>query len=94
MPTYDYRCGGCRHEFESFQSITAEPLRKCPKCGKMKLKRLIGTGAALIFRGSGFYITDYKKGRAPSKGPGDGASKKESSSETSSSGGGDDTKRD
>lgn len=60
MPTYDYRCSGCGHEFEEFQSITAAPLKKCPKCGKAKLVRLIGTGAGVIFKGSGFYETDYR----------------------------------
>ena len=60
MPTYDYRCSACGHEFEEFQSITAAPLKKCPKCGKNKLDRLIGTGAGIIFKGSGFYETDYR----------------------------------
>ena len=60
MPTYDYVCNGCGHRFESFQSITASPLRKCPECKKLKLKRLIGTGAGIIFKGSGFYETDYR----------------------------------
>lgn len=60
MPTYDYRCSACDHEFEEFQSITAKPLRKCPACGKLQLKRLIGTGAGVIFKGSGFYETDYR----------------------------------
>ena len=60
MPTYDYVCDACHHEFEEFQSITADPLRKCPKCGKNKLRRLIGTGAAIMFKGSGFYQTDYR----------------------------------
>lgn len=60
MPTYDYRCSGCGHQFEEFQSITAAPLKKCPKCGKAKLVRLIGTGAGVIFKGSGFYETDYR----------------------------------
>ncbi len=60
MPTYDYRCEACGHEHEAFQSITANPLRKCPNCGKLKLKRLIGTGAGIIFKGSGFYETDYR----------------------------------
>jgi putative FmdB family regulatory protein len=60
MPTYDYKCFGCEHQFEQFQSITAEPIRKCPKCGKRKVKRLLGIGAGLIFKGSGFYITDYR----------------------------------
>ncbi len=60
MPTYDYACDACGHAFEEFQSITAKPLRKCPECAKPKLKRLIGTGAAVIFKGSGFYETDYR----------------------------------
>ena len=60
MPTYDYRCQACNHEFEEFQSITAKTLRKCPECGKLKLQRLIGIGAGVIFKGSGFYETDYR----------------------------------
>lgn len=60
MPTYDYVCEKCDHAFEEFQSITAKPLRKCPSCGKPGLKRLIGTGAGVIFKGSGFYETDYR----------------------------------
>ncbi|MBL7215398.1 MAG: zinc ribbon domain-containing protein [Phycisphaerae bacterium] len=60
MPTYDYKCDNCEHELEIFQSITAKPKKKCPKCGKLKLKRLLGTGAGLIFKGSGFYETDYR----------------------------------
>ncbi len=60
MPTYDYVCSKCEHTFEQFQSMTAKPLRKCPSCGGMALKRLIGTGAGVIFRGSGFYETDYR----------------------------------
>ncbi len=60
MPTYEYRCTACRHEFEEFQSMTAKPLRDCPACGKKSLQRLIGTGAALVFKGSGFYQTDYR----------------------------------
>lgn len=60
MPTYDYRCDACGHEFELFQSITAQPQKKCPKCGKMKARRLIGAGSTLIFKGSGFYQTDYR----------------------------------
>ena len=60
MPTYDYICENCGHEFEQFQSITARPLRKCPECGKAELKRLIGAGSGLIFKGSGFYQTDYR----------------------------------
>ena len=60
MPTYDYICEDCGHCFEQFQSITAKALRKCPVCGKMKLKRLIGSGSGVIFKGAGFYETDYR----------------------------------
>jgi putative FmdB family regulatory protein len=60
MPTYEYKCDACGEQFERFQSITAVPIKKCPKCGKRKVKRLLGTGAGLIFKGSGFYITDYR----------------------------------
>jgi putative FmdB family regulatory protein len=60
MPTYEYKCEACGHAFEKFQSMTSAPIRKCPNCGKLKVKRLIGTGAGLIFKGSGFYITDYR----------------------------------
>jgi len=72
MPTYDYRCEACGHELELFQSITESPKRKCPACTKLKLKRVIGTGAGILFKGSGFYETDYrsdsyKKGAAADK---------------------------
>jgi len=60
MPTYEYKCENCGHEFERFQSINAKPLRKCPACGKNRVKRLIGLGAGVIFKGSGFYETDYR----------------------------------
>ena len=60
MPTYDYLCAGCGHRFEAFHSMTAESLRKCPECKQPKLDRLIGAGAGVIFKGSGFYQTDYK----------------------------------
>ncbi len=60
MPTYDYRCEACEHEFEEFQSIKDDPLKDCPECGKPKLRRLLGTGAAIVFKGSGFYQTDYR----------------------------------
>jgi len=60
MPTYDYECDACEHEFELFQSITEPVKRKCPECGKLKLRRLFGTGAAVVFKGSGFYQTDYR----------------------------------
>ena len=60
MPTYEYACQGCDHQFEQFQSIKDGPLVQCPKCKKRKLKRLVGSRAGLIFKGSGFYITDYR----------------------------------
>ncbi len=60
MPTYDYRCKGCGHEFEHYQSIKADALANCPECKQDQLERLIGTGAALLFKGSGFYLTDYR----------------------------------
>tara|TARA_A100001391_G_scaffold167126_1_gene127399 strand:+ start:93 stop:449 length:357 start_codon:yes stop_codon:yes gene_type:complete len=60
MPTYEYRCNNCGHEFELFQSMSAGVKKKCPQCAKMTLERLIGTGAAVIFKGSGFYETDYR----------------------------------
>ena len=82
MPTYDYRCDACENEFEQFQSITARTLRKCPECGLPKLKRLIGTGAGVIFKGSGFYETDY---RSESYKKGAKAEKESSSSDTDKS---------
>jgi len=60
MPTYDYVCDACEHEFEEFQSFSDPVLTKCPKCGKKKLRRLFGTGSGVIFKGSGFYETDYR----------------------------------
>jgi putative FmdB family regulatory protein len=60
MPTYEYACTQCGHKFEEFQSIQAEPIRECPECAG-QVERLINGGAGLIFKGSGFYLTDYKK---------------------------------
>ena len=60
MPTYEYECGKCGNVFEAFQSMNDQPIKKCPKC-KGKVQRLIGKGAGIIFKGSGFYETDYKK---------------------------------
>ncbi|CAN5568561.1 hypothetical protein BH10PLA1_BH10PLA1_09840 [soil metagenome] len=62
MPTYEYICDACGNEFEKFQSMTAPPVKVCPKCGKRKVRKLISAGAGLIFKGSGFYITDYRDG--------------------------------
>lgn len=66
MPTYEYECVACKHKFEILQSITEKPKTKCPKCGK-KLKKLISSAGGFIFKGSGFYATDYKKTSAHSK---------------------------
>ena len=60
MPTYDYECDACGHTMELFQKITDDPIKKCPECKKNKLRRLFGTGAAIMFKGSGFYETDYR----------------------------------
>ena len=78
MPTYEYKCTACGHTFEQFQSITAAPIKKCPNCGKSKVKRLLGTGAGVIFKGSGFYITDYR----------DASYKEKAKAESGASGGG------
>ena len=80
MPTYDYVCEACSHEMEAFQSITSKPLRKCPSCGHLKLRRQIGSGGAVIFKGSGFYQTDYR-----SKSYTDGANKDKPASSSDSS---------
>ena len=63
MPTYEYECNSCKNRFEELQSITADPISKCPKCSG-PVKRLIGAGVGIIFKGSGFYTTDYKKSSA------------------------------
>jgi putative FmdB family regulatory protein len=80
MPTYDYQCDACGHGFELFQSITDPVETTCPRCNKRKLRRLFGTGAAIVFKGSGFYQTDYrsdsyrKRAEADSKATSDGKS--------------------
>lgn len=61
MPTYEYKCRACDHRFEAFQSMTESPITKCPHCGKDEVERLISAGGGLLFKGSGFYITDYRK---------------------------------
>jgi putative FmdB family regulatory protein len=86
MPTYDYQCDACQHEFELFQSINDSAKRKCPECGRMKLRRLFGTGAAIMFKGSGFYQTDYRSDsykKAAEKDKKASEAKSESSSDTS-----------
>ena len=61
MPTYDYECSSCGHRFEIFETIGAHPVKKCPECGRRKARRRMGTGAGIVFKGSGFYTTDYKR---------------------------------
>jgi putative FmdB family regulatory protein len=75
MPTYEYECDACHHNFDEFQSFSDRPLRKCPKCGKPKLRRVFGAGGAVIFKGSGFYQTDYRSEsyKAAAKAEQDGA---------------------
>jgi putative FmdB family regulatory protein len=79
MPTYDYVCDGCKHEFEAFESIKADPQTVCPECTAPRLRRKIGAGAAILFKGSGFYQTDYRsesyKKRAEADKPATSASK-------------------
>jgi putative FmdB family regulatory protein len=69
MPTYDYQCKNCGHTFEEFHSMSADPLVICPKCGQPALKRVLAGGSGMIFKGSGFYRTDYKKSGSDEKAP-------------------------
>ncbi|HOG23248.1 MAG TPA: zinc ribbon domain-containing protein [Candidatus Omnitrophota bacterium] len=78
MPTYEYECSACGHQFEKFQAMNDQPIRKCPACGKKKVQRMISGGAGVLFKGSGFYQTDYrsqgyresaKKDKAPTSTP-------------------------
>src|SRR5688572_28029322 len=89
MPTYDYICDACGHEFEAFESIKADPQTECPQCHEARLRRKIGAGAAILFKGSGFYQTDYRsesyKQRAAADKPADSSSKPAESSSSSSS---------
>ena len=90
MPTYEYECPDCGHAFELFQSMTAKVKRTCPECGSRNLKRLIGTGGAVLFKGGGFYETDYrsdsykKAAAADKKSQSEGSSKSETKSDSGS----------
>ena len=90
MPTYEYECLSCGHHYELFQRMSDKPKRKCPKCGRLRARRLIGSGAAIIFKGSGFYQTDYRsseynKRKKEESGTGKGDSAKNTSSEKGAS---------
>ncbi len=92
MPTYEYKCSACEHEWEEFQSIKADPTKKCPDCGKSKAQRIISAGGGIIFKGSGFYQTDYrsesyKKGATADKKASEAKSDSKSESKSSDSGG-------
>jgi putative FmdB family regulatory protein len=102
MPTYEYRCNACQNTWDEFQSIKAEPTKKCPKCRKAKAERIISAGGGIIFKGSGFYQTDYrsesyKKGaeaaKSASEGAGKGSDAASSSSSSSEKSGGSDSKK-
>ena len=92
MPTYEYECHSCHGKFELFQSITERPVRKCPHCGRPSAKRLIGAGAGFLFKGSGFYQTDYRSEKYKAEAKADSStsastSKSETSSDTKASSG-------
>jgi len=84
VPTYEYRCKTCAHTFERLQPITAKPVRRCPECGKA-VERLIGTGAGIIFKGSGFYCTDYRSESYRQSAKSDSSSSSPSSASSASS---------
>ena len=87
MPTYSYVCNACGHEFDRFHAMTDEPIQVCPSCGRKRVRRRIGTGVGLIFKGSGFYLTDYARKSPPGKSAatGDDQGKAEKSGEKAES---------
>ena len=85
MPTYDYQCKNCHHTWELFQSIKAAPVKKCPECGKNQAQRVIGPGAGIIFKGSGFYITDYRSDSYKKAAAAEGKSSESAKSDSASS---------
>lgn len=89
MPTYEYQCQKCGHRFSEFQKITDPPIRNCPKCRRRRcVEQLISGGSGLIFKGSGFYITDYKQNqnRKPSDGGGETSGRKEAGKDSKAGG--------
>ena len=87
MPTYEYRCRGCRHAFERFQRMSDEPVRVCPACGERRVERLISAGGGIVFKGPGFYATDYRKPE-PGGGEAGGAKASAAGAEASAADGG------
>lgn len=87
MPTYDYKCKACGHTWELFQSMSAKHVKACPECGRKTAERLIGTGAALLFKGSGFYETDYRSEGYKKSAEADKKGGSESTSTAASTGG-------
>src|SRR3989442_8585149 len=87
MPTYEYECDACKHRFDEFQAMSEKPLTKCPECGKKKLRRLFGGGAAILFKGSGFYQTDYRSESYKSAAKSDEAAAKPAESSSSGTNG-------
>lgn len=85
MPTYDYKCKKCDHAWEAFQSIKAEPIKKCPECGKNQAQRLISGGGGILFKGGGFYETDYRSDSYKKAAKADSESSSSSKSESKSS---------
>jgi len=84
MPTYTYECRNCHHTVDVFHAMTKSPRVKCPACGSLRMKRLLGTGAGVIFKGSGFYETDYKNGRTKGKSTEEKPAKSETASKSES----------
>ena len=85
MPTYSYICEACSHEFERFHAMTDEPIQLCPSCGRKRVRRRIGAGAGLIFKGSGFYLTDYARKSAPETSSNGGGEKEKTSKDKTKS---------
>lgn len=84
MPTYEYECEKCGHEFERFQSMKDDPIKNCPECKAKKVRRLIGSGGGIIFKGTGFYETDYKRKESAPATPDSGSDNKSSNSKDNS----------
>src|SRR5262249_4912250 len=94
MPKYEYQCDTCNNNFDKFKSINDKPLKKCPKCGKSKLRRVFGIGAAILFKGSGFYQTDYRSESYKAAAKADQEPAKTSTDTTSKNGTSDTTAKD